>query len=226
MTTQRWVMASLALGLGLVGCARAHTRIVEMPRVDQELAGNRGVVQGQAPQTEASPRRATRQVIMTDVELMTKQEVAQHWKRTWSPQKGDVTPQGRYVAPENVQQAQEATAEPVQTARTPVAAPVTRPAPIAPPAGGEEIALEPAAPEVSESPEVSEPMAYTVQKGDTLEKIAKQFYGSTKQWPRLYKANRETLKNPNRVYPGQRLMIPAAPAEESESARVSAETIK
>jgi len=53
--------------------------------------------------------------------------------------------------------------------------------------------------------------AYTVQKGDTLQKISQKFFGTTKKWYKIYEANRDTLKSPDRVYPGQTLNIPMAP---------------
>lgn len=49
---------------------------------------------------------------------------------------------------------------------------------------------------------------YTVQKGDTLQKISQKFYGTTKKWNKIYKANSDNLKSPNRIYPGQVIVIP------------------
>lgn len=49
---------------------------------------------------------------------------------------------------------------------------------------------------------------YTVQKEDTLQKIAKKFYGSSRQWTRIYEANKSVMKAPDRIYPGQVLEIP------------------
>jgi len=49
---------------------------------------------------------------------------------------------------------------------------------------------------------------YTVGKNDTLQKISQKFYGTTKNWVKIYKANKDTLKTPDRVYPGQVLNIP------------------
>ncbi|HXW97326.1 MAG TPA: LysM peptidoglycan-binding domain-containing protein [Gemmatimonadales bacterium] len=51
---------------------------------------------------------------------------------------------------------------------------------------------------------------YTVAKGDSLSKIAKQFYGDAKQWNRIYEANKDTIKNPDLIFPGQVLKIPGA----------------
>jgi nucleoid-associated protein YgaU len=49
---------------------------------------------------------------------------------------------------------------------------------------------------------------YTVQAGDTLSKISKQFYGDASQYMKIFEANRGVLKDPNRISPGQELVIP------------------
>jgi uncharacterized protein YidB (DUF937 family) len=49
---------------------------------------------------------------------------------------------------------------------------------------------------------------YTVVSGDTLSKIAKQFYNDGNQWPRIFDANRDILSNPDRINQGQHLRIP------------------
>lgn len=51
---------------------------------------------------------------------------------------------------------------------------------------------------------------YTVQKGDTLQKISQKFFGTTKKWTKIYEANRDVLKTPDKVYPGMVLNIPVA----------------
>ena len=60
-------------------------------------------------------------------------------------------------------------------------------------------------------PPLAAATTYTVKAGDTLEKIAARLYGDASQWRRIYDANRELLKTPNRIYPGQKLAIPARP---------------
>lgn len=50
--------------------------------------------------------------------------------------------------------------------------------------------------------------SYTVQKGDTLQKISLKFYGTTRKWQKIYQANKDVLKSPDRVYLGQKLNIP------------------
>ena len=49
---------------------------------------------------------------------------------------------------------------------------------------------------------------YTVQSGDTLGKIAKQFYGDAMKYPKIFEANQPMLDNPDKIYPGQVLRIP------------------
>ena len=50
---------------------------------------------------------------------------------------------------------------------------------------------------------------YTVAKGDSLSKIAKHFYGNAYEWKRIFEANKGILKDPDKIFPGQKLEIPA-----------------
>jgi len=49
---------------------------------------------------------------------------------------------------------------------------------------------------------------YVVVSGDSLSKIAQREYGAASQWNRIYEANRDILKDPDKIYPGQKLRIP------------------
>jgi nucleoid-associated protein YgaU len=49
---------------------------------------------------------------------------------------------------------------------------------------------------------------YEVKPGDSLSKIAKNEYGNANAWPKIYEANKDILKDPNKIYPGQKLKIP------------------
>jgi len=79
-------------------------------------------------------------------------------------------------------------------------------------------------------PEMAESMAgatfekYTVQKGDTLQKISQKFFGTTKKWNKIYEANKDILKGPNKVYVGQVLNIPVSP--EAKSLKERKENLK
>lgn len=50
---------------------------------------------------------------------------------------------------------------------------------------------------------------YTVEAGDSLWKISQKLYGDGNQWRRIYEANRDTIKDPDLIHPGQTLTIPA-----------------
>ena len=50
---------------------------------------------------------------------------------------------------------------------------------------------------------------HTVVSGDTLGKIAKTYYGNAMKYPVIFEANKPMLKDPDRIYPGQVLRIPA-----------------
>ncbi|MCL7715480.1 LysM peptidoglycan-binding domain-containing protein [Stenotrophomonas mori] len=49
---------------------------------------------------------------------------------------------------------------------------------------------------------------YTVQKGDSLSRIAQQLLGDGNAWKRIFEANRDVLDDPDRIQPGQVLKIP------------------
>ena len=49
---------------------------------------------------------------------------------------------------------------------------------------------------------------YEVKSGDSLSKIAKHEYGDGNAWNKIYEANRDILKDPNKIFPGQKLKIP------------------
>ena len=50
---------------------------------------------------------------------------------------------------------------------------------------------------------------YTVAKGDTLSHIAKEHYGRASKWQAIFDANRDQIDDPDRIFPGQVLKIPA-----------------
>lgn len=50
---------------------------------------------------------------------------------------------------------------------------------------------------------------YTVQKGDSLSKIAKSQYGDPMKYPVIFEANKPMLSHPDKIYPGQKLRIPS-----------------
>lgn len=61
---------------------------------------------------------------------------------------------------------------------------------------------------------VQEPEAqfHTVVSGDTLGKIAKNYYGNAMKYPEIFEANKPMLTHPDKIYPGQVLRIPVLEA--------------
>jgi nucleoid-associated protein YgaU len=51
---------------------------------------------------------------------------------------------------------------------------------------------------------------YIVKKGDSLSKIARQFYGDAGKWKKIHAANSDKIPNPDLIHPGLELTIPEA----------------
>lgn len=68
---------------------------------------------------------------------------------------------------------------------------------------GSEAAAAPAAELEEEKVEL-----YVIKKGDTLGKIAKEFYGKASAYMKIFEANKEVIEDPDRIYPGQTIRIP------------------
>ncbi len=52
------------------------------------------------------------------------------------------------------------------------------------------------------------PTFYTIERGDSLWKIASKHYGDGNKWTALFEANREVIKDADLIYPGQQIRIP------------------
>jgi nucleoid-associated protein YgaU len=49
---------------------------------------------------------------------------------------------------------------------------------------------------------------HVVEKGESLSKIAQKYYGKASLWTRIHEANKDQIKNPDLIKPGQKLRIP------------------
>ncbi len=58
------------------------------------------------------------------------------------------------------------------------------------------------------TPDEPEVQYYEIRSGDSLSAIAKRFYGDAMAYPKIFEANREVIKNPDLIYPGQKIRIP------------------
>ena len=90
-----------------------------------------------------------------------------------------------------------------------MATPEDRSKPAAPPRADKPAAAPAPAPgAASKTDENPYAQHYVVQKGDTLSKIAEEFYGDKMLYPKIFEANRDLLTDPNKIKPGQKLRIP------------------
>jgi LysM repeat protein len=70
-----------------------------------------------------------------------------------------------------------------------------------------DLTVEPGAQPTAAAPSASG-QTYTVQPGDTLSKIARQFYGDANAYMEIFNANTDKLTDPDKIRPGQQLVIP------------------
>lgn len=62
--------------------------------------------------------------------------------------------------------------------------------------------------QTTEAAPVEMSRSYTVQSGDTLSKIAKEYYGNSNDYMKIFEANRDALSDPDKIKVGQELVIP------------------
>lgn len=60
----------------------------------------------------------------------------------------------------------------------------------------------------STAPSAAGARTYTVAAGDSLSKIAKKLLGNANRWPEIHRVNKDVIKNPDLIHPGQVLKIP------------------
>ena len=172
------VFSSWFFVLGIAGCV-VRTYPLTKDRIDQDLTmGNRGYLKGQMPEGQEVRERKSARTIQAI-------EVELH-----SPIKFERMPKAKVAQETTVQ-----TTEDKQIW------------------GNRGFISESSSPEVleTETAIASAPVnleKYTVQKNDTLQKISQKFYGTTKKWNKIYQANKDMLKGPGKIYPGQVINIP------------------
>lgn len=62
-------------------------------------------------------------------------------------------------------------------------------------------------------------LVHEVRPGETLAEIARSTLGDSALWPALYRANRDQIRDPSRLYPGQKLAIPTLSPAQRDAAR-------
>lgn len=165
------------------GCGvTMRSYVQEKERVDQEMAGNAGYLMGTSSETELSPSRSTRKTYVLEFSKESPPEIQEDFL--------DVgTSEDR---PQPITRRGTRKARALQTQTVPNRTFLIE-------------TIEDA--EESEEQRVA-PEKYTVQENDTLQKISKKFYGSYSKWPKIHSANKDKIKDPNRIKPGIVLTIP------------------
>ena len=160
------------------GCA-VRTYPIVKERVDQELSeGNRGYLMGVPGDLKEKTKKSGRRLQVIEVE--------------WFPVKVEKGP------PASASRQEFSFVAPVVGDRE-----ISQEPPMAPARASKTVIGISA-----EAPKAMVMEKYTVRDGDTLQSIAKKFYGTTKRWKEIYEANKEIVKSPDKIYPGQIIEVP------------------
>ena len=183
----RMALAIILVGV-FSGClARSYT--VEKPRTDLEITGNQGYLEGKA-QSSAPKKtnlRKTRTISVLEIEFGPKSKSGKE-----------------EITEENIQeQTIEVTTPKKETEETASSQKETEEATVQ----EAEIVIQQPKKEEPPKPTVNY-RYYIIQKNDTLQKISKKFYGTTKKWLLIYKNNKDIIKDYNKLYPGLKIKIP------------------
>ena len=200
---KKLIIVLLSVCIGMTGCIkRVAVESVEKERVDiDQASGNRGFIAGNPPPQEQgiSGEAKKRKVYQLKIQM----PPYANWKNFRFEPTEDKEIWGNrgyiYGGPNAVKQAPQVQ-EPESKEQESIVLP-------------EE---ENAVPEQKMSETMSQPAPapavsfklYEVKKGDTLQKISDKVYGTTKKWKKIYDYNSDVLKNPNKIYPGQKIKIP------------------
>ncbi|MBU1913174.1 MAG: LysM peptidoglycan-binding domain-containing protein [Candidatus Omnitrophica bacterium] len=183
------------------GCVM-RTYTTEMDRVDQEIYGNRGVIMGTPPAVEETTRvRKTRTIYNVEVEVPSaykprgEEKIKINDKELYGNRgymQGSLSPE-KEVYVSNGREEKVSTATRLSGGMSSAKMPQI-------------VYSEPSS--SSGSGNAVQKEYYVVQKGDTLQKISQKVFGTTQKWTSIYEANKHVLKSPDRIRPGQKLVIP------------------
>ncbi|MFH0732017.1 MAG: LysM peptidoglycan-binding domain-containing protein [Candidatus Omnitrophota bacterium] len=175
MNVMRLFIALAAIIL-LPGCVTVEKVVRE--KVDQDVSGNRGYLQGSGPAKSTAGKDTTREFIDVRVEIPTWDEMRQTKQETKKPAQTTKSEYSRETESYSSRQAEEF----------------------------EEPQAEEIEETISETPQ--QPTTYTVKEGDTLGHISQKVYGKALKWTMIYEANMDKIKDPEKLKPGMVLVIP------------------
>ena len=179
-STLAWMLTFMILGAG--GCVkRVNVTPYEKERVDQTAdQGNRGYVQGHLPPTGKTMAPTTREMYEVKVDVP-------------APAK---------------KPAKKTAALPAKSAKTGAAHRIVLPKEEASSAKKTHAESNSGSKNLPKRKSAPGDAIYVVQKGDTMEKISQKLFGTPRKWKLIFDLNREVVKNPNKLYPGQKIKIP------------------
>lgn len=173
----------LVAAVFMAGCgATVNAYMQDKERLDQELSsGNSGYLMGK-PVNDEGERRKTRRTYVLEIESKPKEEGV-----VVEPSTSTVEVPAAYEPEPESSLLEEEPAPVVIRRRNPIRE------------------YQP----LNESMEsASGYTEYTVEEGDTLQKISKKVYGKYSRWQKIYELNQEVIKNPDRIQPGITIKIP------------------
>ncbi len=175
---RRWMFGGLLVLIFSFYGCLVRTYTVEKPRVDLEVNGNQGYLKG----TPKEPRGPKKKLSSNRKVSVLEVELGRHNLQKVVQER----------AANNMSKTDENLSEQVILKEP-----------------GEKIETQPLRRQVKKQEKRNkEYKLYTVKKNDTLQKISKKFYNTTKRWIKIYEVNKDILKSPDKLYTGQVLKIP------------------
>jgi len=191
------------------GCV-VRTYTVERDRVDQAVYGNKGFIMGTAPaatNTDTEQVKKTREIYNVEVELPSSYRTTKEEKARYRNKDKELYGNRGYVSgsmtPEKEVYVSESGNEKVSSSEPVGISGASR----MPQVVYNELSASTGTQMLS-SGSGAQNQQYVVQKGDTLQKISQKFFKTTQRWKSIYDANKNILKSPDRIRPGQKLLIP------------------
>lgn len=168
----------------IVGCTsgggiRTRTYIEDKQRVDQEMeGGNQGYIGGTPIPANRDDIRKTRKVYVLEITKELPEEDQEIVVTSTPAAPVNLPPQSKPTTPDWAKPIVIPNLDEIETGRE------------------------------AQTPGETKLVDYQVQKDDTLQKISKKFYDSYSKWTRIYEANKDVIKNPDRITPGITIKIP------------------
>lgn len=202
---KKFIAYSLLFAALVVSGCVARVTSYEADRVDQELKGNRGIVGGKVSDMPDVKRKKTRRMYNLEVELPSMKDKG--------PARKDAAIEGNSGYLAGKETSRETAVPAKKETRRKRLLPLTRssePQVIyqTPASTDNKYGKEKGSGTIGEGKEETGERIYIVEKGDTLQKISDKAYGTTKRWKKIFEANKDTLESPNKITPGQELVIP------------------